>query len=280
MTDTTTPMGGDESVEECWYQLLTDEGVDPEAAERIIRSLQSHPRFAFGNPDVEEVEEAINHAITEIDLEQEEIENPRAVKELMRERLAEGLTGRRPGPLSLLEPELTANGGGSDPEPGSTGTTSAPSGAHSSRMDTPDEDSMAHPEPSDEVFTAEEPGEFRQTAPEGAAPAAQGEVADVDSTAPESQPGDEEGPDLDIDDIDPESVIANMIVQHLEDERGMEFDEETDQYVGTGATLAVKEYRDLAAQTLFSELHESERELAYRWLIDDRIRRKLIRDVT
>lgn len=94
------------SVEDNWQALLINHGedVNVETAERIIRSLQSHPTLAFGDPSPSEAEYLINNAIEDVDLTEYGISDPDTVKSLLRKELREGIKGNRIGPIALSTP--------------------------------------------------------------------------------------------------------------------------------------------------------------------------------
>jgi hypothetical protein len=128
-SETTKATAGEQpdcrSVEDYWHHSLTTRGVDPEAAERVIRSVHSHPVLASGDPSKDEIEKLTREGIEAADLAREGIDNPEQVRKEMREALLEGLAGKLLGPLSLTTPyDVQA---ASDPPVNKSGIESADS---------------------------------------------------------------------------------------------------------------------------------------------------------
>ncbi len=313
MTDTQTqiPLTGDQSVEDQWHSILTKEGVEPADAEGIVRSLQTHPLLAFGNPDPETVEEVIEEATDGIDLAEAGVERVENTRSRMKETLSEGLWGDRPGPVSLsknraqpesdadaavdrLEPQDAPQDGASSKESASDQRDesygqeeTAPANAdHTESAKAAEtqpgaEDEAAEFTPDTEPMTGDETGHLTEAALAGGQPAAQAQTnqtqANMDANKSRTESATETASDSpDLSNIDVETLIANLAVSELREEVDqVDWDDEKEALAGMGAEAAIELYQHELQELLFPQLSDTEQQLGYKWLVQARLREEL-----
>lgn len=281
-------LGDRPSVEEQWYQVLTDHGADPSAAERVIRGVQTHPDLAFGNPDVDRLQELVEHGIAAADFETIGVDDADDVKEMMVEILRDGLAGNYRGPVSLPPQPSDGSDEGGDID---TGVAASPETAEGgpagdsrdgqNRPESPDADAIT-------VETPETVDNNGQVAP-GAVGGAQPQEVGGGDGQPDDLTGDQTGSeqsqdaaedDVDFEDLDLDMIVANFVIREMAEEsfEDGEMSDQVKQIVGESAQRATLMYERFMKDVLFGNLGDTEQDLMFERVIEDRIREAIAGD--
>lgn len=103
------------SVEEKWIELLMEEGIPKDTAENIVSGIQAHPRLRARTPTTEEIRDHVGRAIQEHGFDDyDPIDNDQKLVDSMLETLEEGLQNIRSGPISKREGHDTSSVNASD----------------------------------------------------------------------------------------------------------------------------------------------------------------------
>jgi|APHM01.1.fsa_nt_gi hypothetical protein len=259
------------SVEDNWQELLVEhtEDVDTETAEQIIRSLQSHPMLAFGDPSIQQTQTLIEGALDKIALTEYGVSASESerVKELMREELREGLAGNRIGPMSLTTPAHIQVE--SDiPPPLTADSADAPTLPENSTS-SDDNDAEESPPAGDTDPMSVDPSEVETTGG-GVAPGAIGAIPDAalrNQSFDASEASDLSQADIDID-VDEEltvfiarAVLGEMQQQHLPEDE--ELSERLQQVITKAAELGAHQHQQLIKTHLFGHLDENAQDIVF-----------------
>lgn len=291
MSENTSPddLGDRPSVEEQWYQVLTDHGADSSAAERVIQGVQTHPDLAFGNPDADRLQELVEHGIAAADFETIGVDDPDDVKEMMVEILRDGLAGNYPGPVSL-PPQQPSEGSDVDGDidvgvAASPGTAEGdPTGDRRDEQDRPES-------PDADAITVETPETVDnngQVAP-GAVGGAQPQEGGGNDSGPDDlasdqteteQSQDSDGDNVDFEELDLDMIVANFVIREMAEEsfEDGEMSEQVKQIVGESAQRATLMYERFMKDVLFGNLGDTEQDLMFERVIEDRIREVIAGD--
>lgn len=276
-----------QSVEDNWQELLVDntEDVDQETAEQIIRSLQSHPTLAFGDPSIEQTQTLIEGALDKIDLLKYGLSDSESerLKRLMREELREGLAGNRIGPMALttpahtqvkseIAPPPTANSAGNDPE------------NSTSSDDSDDSDGEVSPQAGDTDIMSVDPSEVGTTGG-AAAPNAVGAVPDIalrDHSADTSDASDslqavDINPDEDLKMFTARAVVRQIQQQHLSEDS--EPSEKLLQLIMKAAELGAYQHQQFMKTRLFGHLDENAQDIVFNQTMLEPIKDEIAKEV-
>lgn len=300
------------SVEDNWQELLLDhcEDLNQETAEQIIRSLQSHPTLAFGDPSRDQTQELIETSLEELALTEYGISDSESahLKQLMKRELEEGLAGNRIGPMALttpahiqVEPDIEPPGGTAPARAASAEQVNEARAAPGEGQTQQEQEQQAEQREQDELITVDQ-SELADTdnaaamdPDAGAGAGAAGAVPDADADADADADSDSGGgasaaadssdaasPQPQTHEIDQELDvwIANQVVAQMKDEQLSEDPPDELLYlIGRAAELGADNQQQLFKRHLFGHLDENARDLVFESTMLESIKEEIAREI-